>query len=78
MVVTVPLAKIHSFGGDYLLLPELVAAHLTLAREVITSALTDLVEGGWLEEAEAVHLVADWLFNNPNLLYDLRMQPYDI
>jgi len=77
-VMTVPHAKIHGFGGDYFLIPELAAAHLTLAREVIASALADLVECGWLEEDEAVHLAADWLFNNPNRFYDLGLQPYDV
>jgi len=77
-VMTVPHAKIHGFGGDYSLMPELVAAHLTLAREVIASALADLVECGWLEEQEAIHLVADWLFNNPNRFYNLGLQPYDV
>lgn len=77
-VMTVPHAKIHGFGGDYFLVPELVAAHLTLAREVIASALADLVECGWLEEGEAIHLAAAWLFNNPNRFYNLGLQPYDV
>jgi len=76
--MTVPHTKIHGFGGDYSLVPELVAAHLTIAREVIASALTELVESGWLEEEEALHLAADWLFNNPNRFHNLGLQPYNI
>ena len=39
---------------------------LTLAREVIASALTDLVEMDWLDEDAAVGIAGDWLYNNPN------------
>jgi len=50
---------------------EYSAAHLTIAREVIASALADLVERGWLDEAQAVSIAADWLFNNPNEFFRL-------
>jgi predicted TIM-barrel fold metal-dependent hydrolase len=76
-VMTVPHTKIFGFGGDYYLLPELAAAHLTLAREVIAGALCDLVESGWLEEGEAVRLAADFLYNNPNRFYQLGLPSYD-
>ena len=69
--MTVPHVKIHGFGGDYACVPELVTAHLTMAREVIAAALADLVESGWLEEESAICLAADWLFNNPNTFYGL-------
>ena len=77
-VVTVPHAKIHGFGGDYWRVPELAVAHLSLAREVIASALTDLVEYRWLEEEEAIRIAADWLYNNPNRFYNLGMQSYSV
>ena len=51
--MTIPHTKIHGFGGDYVDTPEYSAAHLTIAREVIASALADLVERGWLDEAQA-------------------------
>jgi len=76
-VMTVPHAKIHGFGGDYLYVPENAVAHLAIAREVIASALADLVECGWLEEEEATSLAADWLYSNPNRFYDLGLQPYE-
>jgi len=75
-VMTVPHSKIHGFGGDYILWPEFVAAHLSLAREVIADALSDLVESNWLTENEAILIAADWLFNNPNRFYNLGWQPY--
>ena len=72
-VVTIPHTKIHGFGGDYVDAPEYSAAHLTIAREVIASALADLVERGWLDEAQAVSIAADWLFNNPNRFFRLGL-----
>ncbi|MFQ5340492.1 MAG: amidohydrolase family protein [Anaerolineae bacterium] len=77
-VMTMPHTKIHGFGGDYFLAPELVAAHLTLARQVIASALADLVECGWLEEEEATGVAADWLCNNPTRFYNLRLQSSEV
>jgi predicted TIM-barrel fold metal-dependent hydrolase len=77
-VMTVPHTKIFGFGGDYWIAPELSAAHLILAREVIAGALADLVESGWLQEEEAVRIAADWLFNNPNRFYNLGFPPYEV
>jgi predicted TIM-barrel fold metal-dependent hydrolase len=74
-VVTVSHAKIHGFGGDYKDRPEYSVAHLKIARQVIASALTDLVERGWLQESEALDIAADWLFNNPNRFFDLGLDP---
>jgi hypothetical protein len=72
-VVTIPHTKIHGFGGDYVDAPEYSVAHLTVAREVIAAALADLVERGWLDEAQAVGIAADWLFNNPNRFFRLGL-----
>ncbi len=75
-VMTLPHTKIFGFGGDYFVAPEFSVAHLRLAREVIASALADLVESGWLEEEEAIRLAADWLYNNPNRFYRLGLPPH--
>jgi predicted TIM-barrel fold metal-dependent hydrolase len=74
-LVSVPHTKIHGFGGDYADTPEYSAAHLKIAREVIASALSDMVERGWLEEREAADVAADWLFNSPNAFWRLGLQP---
>jgi predicted TIM-barrel fold metal-dependent hydrolase len=74
-VMTVPHVKLHAFGGDYWDAPEYTVAHLELAREVVAAALTDLVEMGWLEEPEACHLAAAWLYDNPNAYYRLGLPP---
>ena len=75
-VTTVPHTKIFGFGGDYFLSPEHSVAHLALAREVIASALTDLIESGWLEEEEAIQIAAGWLYNNPNRFYQLGLPEF--
>jgi len=72
-VMTVPHAKIHAFGGDFRVQPEFSVAQLGLAREIIAGALASLVESGWLDEADAVSLAADWLFNNPNRFYGIGL-----
>jgi hypothetical protein len=51
-LVTIPHVKIHACGGDYFSAPEFSAAVLG-RREVIAAALAEMVETGWLEEAEA-------------------------
>ena len=73
-VLTIPHSKIHGFGGDYVDCPEYVAAHLQLARQNIASALSNLVEGCWLEEEQALGLAKDWLFNNPNRFFNLGFE----
>jgi len=77
-VMTVPHTKVFGFGGDYFAVPEFSVAHLQIAREVIASALADLVECGWLEEEEATRVAADWLYNNPNRFYKLGLPVYEI
>ena len=73
-VQTLPHGKIHGFGGDYGDHPEYVAAHLKMAKMNIAAALANLVEGGWLDEAQALSLAKDWLFNNPNQFFKLGFE----
>ena len=70
-VQTIPHTKVHGFGGDYGDTPEYSAAHLHIARQNIAAALTHLVEGGWLNEDQALAIARDWLFNNPNRFFNL-------
>ncbi len=70
-VQTMPHTKIHAFGGDYGDTPEYSAAHLHIARQNVAAALTNLIEGGWLEEEQAVAIAKDWFFNNPNRFFNL-------
>jgi hypothetical protein len=70
-VTTLPHTKIHGFGGDFGDEPEFAVAHLQMARQNIAAALTNLVEGSWLEEAQAMKIAKGWLFNNPNRFFNL-------
>lgn len=72
-VLTMPHSKIHGFGGDYGDVPEFVVGHLEMARQNIAAALARLVERGWLDEAQALSLAQDWLFNNPNRFFALGL-----
>lgn len=72
---TVPHSKIHGFGGDYWDTPEYSASHLSIAKEVIASALTKAINSGWLDFGQASQAAADWLFNNPNRFFNLQIAP---
>ncbi|NLE46586.1 MAG: amidohydrolase family protein [Chloroflexi bacterium] len=73
-VYTLPHTKVHGFGGDYGDVPEYVVGHLQIARQNIACALTDLIETGWLNEEQALSLAEDWLFNNPNRFFGLKLE----
>jgi len=73
-VPVLPHTKVHGFGGDYGDTPEYVNAHLRIARQNICAALTNLVEGGWLEEEQVLNIAKDWLFNNPNRFFSLGFE----
>lgn len=70
-VMTMPHNKIHGFGGDYGDEPEFAVAHLHIARKNIAAALTNLVEGSWLQEEQVLEIAKGWLFNNPNQFFQL-------
>ncbi len=72
-IVAVPHSKIHGFGADYGDSIEYAFGHLRIARDVISAALAEMVENGWLGEPEAVQIAEDWLFNNPNRFFKLGL-----
>jgi hypothetical protein len=74
LVMTAPNTRLHAFGGDYRGAPEYSVAHLSLARECIATALTDLVEMGWLSETDVPALSRAWLFDNPNRFFHLGLE----
>jgi len=73
---TVPHSKIHAFGADYGDSVEYAAAHLEVARDVVSGALARAVQRGWLKMEEAVEVAADWLFNNPNEFFQLGFSSF--
>ncbi|MCL2058311.1 MAG: amidohydrolase family protein [Oscillospiraceae bacterium] len=73
-VMTVPHNKIMAFGGDTSHI-EWAAGYLSLARDNVAIALSELVDSGWIDIGEAKQIAADWFFNNPNELFKLGFEP---
>ena len=62
--------KIFAFGGDTNA-PEWMAGYLSLAKDIVASALAELIDCTWLTEQEARQIALDWFFNNPNQFFRL-------
>ncbi len=75
-IVTVPQNKIIAFGGDAGA-PEWTAGYLTMARDNVAVALSEMVDTGWINMGEARKLAADWFFNNPNELFGLGFDRFE-
>ena len=71
-VMTVPQNKIFAFGSDVGL--ESVWGYLSMAKNNVACALSELTESGWLDIGEAKQIAKDWFFNNPNEFYKLGFQ----
>lgn len=69
-VMVVPHSKIFAFGGDTNA-PEWMAGYLSLAKDIVASALAELIDCTWLTEQEARQIALDWFFNNPNQFFRL-------
>jgi hypothetical protein len=76
-VMTVPQNKIFAFGGDTGMI-EWVAGYLSLARDNVACALSELVGIGWLDYGEAKQIASDWFFNNPNEFFNLGFDPVSV
>ena len=70
-ILTVPLNKIVTFGGDYIPV-ELVYGHSVIARRGIALALAELVEEGWLELEQALEMTDEIMHNNARKLFKLE------
>lgn len=71
-VMTVPHGKLFAFGGDTGMV-EWVAGYLSLAKDNVACALSELADCGWLTPDEAKQIGLDWFFNNPNDFYKLGL-----
>lgn len=69
-----PHGKIHAYGGDYGDSILHAVAHLGIARDVVAAALAEQVEWRWIDEAQALQIAVDWLFNNPNEFFNLGFE----
>jgi len=69
-LVTAPANKILTFGGDYIPV-EPVLGHATIARQGIALALSELVEEGWLSQADAMDLIDPIMHGNARSIFNL-------
>lgn len=72
-LTTVPHTKISGFGGDTGC-PEWQVGYLIQAKDNVAIALADMVEIGYLGMDEARQVAQDWLFNNPNRIFGLKLE----
>jgi hypothetical protein len=70
-LVTAPLNKLLTFGGDYIPV-EPVIGHIDLARRGITLSLAGLVEEGWLTLDQTLGLVDTIMRGNARQIFDLE------
>ncbi len=70
-LLAAPASKLFTFGGDYMPV-ELVPGHAAIARRVLTQAVSELVEEGWVPEAHAEALVDRIMRGNAHEMYDLE------
>ncbi len=70
-LVTAPANKIVTFGGDYLFV-EQVLGHAMMARHGIALALCELVEEGWLQQADALDLIDPIMHGNARQIFRLE------
>ncbi len=74
LIDMVPMNKIIGFGGDYGLPVEKVYGHLVMAREDIARVLAKRIANGDMTEPQALKLAHQWLWDNPNELYNLNLK----
>ena len=67
-LVTAPLNKIFTFGGDVSIV-ELVPGHLELAKKGIAQAISDLESEGWIRSDQVEHICQRILLNNATDLF---------
>ena len=73
-VQTVPHAKISAYGGDTESF-EMQVGSLTLARDNVASALSSLLDAGWLCREEVLDIAHAMFFDNPNRIFKLKLNP---
>jgi predicted TIM-barrel fold metal-dependent hydrolase len=70
-LVTAPSNKIHTFGGDYNVI-ENVVGHARLARNGVYAALAELVEEGYVGQDDALELVEPLMRENGRRIFNLE------
>jgi hypothetical protein len=71
-VMTVPMNKLMAFGGDDSTIEHIIG-YLCIARDNIATALSELMDSGYLSLADAKEIAEHWLYRNPKELYRLNL-----
>jgi uncharacterized protein len=75
-VSALPTTKVHAVGSDVSgAEPHLTFAHVRLAKDVLASALSELVEMELLTSADAVETAKLWLYTNAREFFALPIDP---
>ena len=69
----VPHGKVHGYGSDFGGHADRAWAHASIARDNIAVALSDMIDGEYLDMDEAKAVARAWLFDNPNDFYRLGL-----
>lgn len=73
-ISSVPHGKIHWYGSDFVGCADRAWAHLSIAKDNLAIALSDLVDIDYLALEDAEVIARDLLFNNPNDFYRLGLK----
>jgi uncharacterized protein len=67
----VPINKIFAFGGDFINMPELVWAHLEIAKRNLAEVFSRRIMRGQLTMEESEQILKMWFHDNPARVYGL-------
>ncbi len=67
----VPLNKISAFGGDFITMPELVWAHLEIAKRNLAEVFSRRIIRGQLTMEQSKQILKMWFYDNPARIYGL-------
>jgi hypothetical protein len=75
-VATVPFTKIHGVGSDVDgRQPHMIWAHVKLARDVIATALSELIAKDFIDREGALEIAKGWLYENARSFFKLPVKP---
>jgi predicted TIM-barrel fold metal-dependent hydrolase len=67
----VPLNKISAFGGDFITMPELIWAHLEIAKRNLAEVFSRRIMRGQLTMEQSKQILKMWFYDNPARIYGL-------
>jgi len=73
-VSCMPHSKVLAYGGDYGGKTDRVWASSQMARDIVSIALSDLIEIEYLNMDDAKEIACAWFFDNPNRVYKLGLK----